>query len=81
MLVQSAVQVKSGISMSRMPGARHFTMVTMKLIPVSENVFDVETSNSFGLVGEQVVFELNPDGTVYRMRSGSNYSYPVKDWN
>jgi len=53
----------------------------MKLIPVSETVFDVQTSNSFGLVGEQVAFELNPDGSVHRMRSGYNYSYPVKDWD
>jgi hypothetical protein len=52
----------------------------VKLIPISENVFQVETSIGFGLQGELVEFELKPDGTVYRMRTGYNYSYPVEDW-
>ncbi len=34
-LVQSAVQVNSGIRISVMPGARLLRMVTMKLMPVS----------------------------------------------
>lgn len=51
-----------------------------KLIPEGEHTFRVETTNGFGLQGEKVVFELNPDGTVHRMKTGSNYSYAVKDW-
>ena len=34
-LVNTAVQVKSGIRMSVMPGARIFKIVTRKLMPVS----------------------------------------------
>lgn len=34
MLVHKVVQVKSGICIRRMVGARHFMIVTMKLIPV-----------------------------------------------
>ena len=35
-LVQSAVHVNTGIFIQVMPGARIFTMVTKKLIPVSK---------------------------------------------
>ena len=35
MLVHNAVQVNSGITIRRMPGARRRTMVTTKLIPDS----------------------------------------------
>ena len=35
MLVQSAVQVKTGIFIMVMPGARIFTMVAMRLMPES----------------------------------------------
>lgn len=51
-----------------------------KLIPEGEHTFRVEAANGFGLHGEKVTFELNPDGTVYRMKTGANYAYRVKDW-
>lgn len=51
-----------------------------RLIPVEEHTFKIKMDSGFGAFGELVVFELDEDGKVERVRMGQNYSYPVSDW-
>jgi CubicO group peptidase (beta-lactamase class C family) len=50
------------------------------LQPVSEHAFRSETKNGFGSHGELVVFEMDGDGGVARLRIGQNFMTPVTGW-
>jgi CubicO group peptidase (beta-lactamase class C family) len=51
----------------------------VRLVPVAEHTFRMETRDGYGSAGELVVFEL-ADGRVTRVRIGDNYTYPVAGW-
>jgi CubicO group peptidase (beta-lactamase class C family) len=51
-----------------------------RLTPVKEHTFKIKMDSGFGAHGELVVFELDEDGKVERVKMGQNYSYPVSDW-
>jgi CubicO group peptidase (beta-lactamase class C family) len=55
-------------------------LVVTWLIPTTEHVFRSETKNGFGSHGEPVVFELDADGRVARLKVGENALTPVTDW-
>jgi CubicO group peptidase (beta-lactamase class C family) len=48
------------------------------LVPVAEHTFRVEGGSPSGPHGERVVFELDKDGRVARVKIGENYTYPQK---
>jgi CubicO group peptidase (beta-lactamase class C family) len=48
------------------------------LVPVREHTFRIEGGSPSGPHGELVVFELDKDGKVNRVKIGANYSYPPK---
>jgi hypothetical protein len=50
------------------------------LVPVGEHTFRVETKDGFGLPGEHVVFEMDANGRVARVKLGANYVIPIADW-
>jgi CubicO group peptidase (beta-lactamase class C family) len=50
------------------------------LVPVAEHTFRIDTRNGFGAHGELVVFELDADGRVARVKVGDNYARPVAAW-
>lgn len=51
-----------------------------KLVPVGEHTFRIEMKSGFGSPGETLVFELDNEGTVKRVKIGQNYTYPISDW-
>jgi CubicO group peptidase (beta-lactamase class C family) len=51
-----------------------------KLIPVKAHTFRLESKNGFGANGELLLFEVDEAGTVQRVKSGENYTYPVRAW-
>jgi D-alanyl-D-alanine carboxypeptidase len=56
------------------------TEAMAKLVPVAEHVFRTETKEGFGANGELVVFEVDGEGKVARVKTGENYIYPVAEW-
>jgi D-alanyl-D-alanine carboxypeptidase len=50
------------------------------LVPVREHTFRVETKDGFGLPGELIVFEMDGDGRIARVKLGANYVMPITDW-
>jgi CubicO group peptidase (beta-lactamase class C family) len=50
------------------------------LHPTTEHVFRSETRNGFGSHGEPVVFELDAEGRVARLKVGDNYLTPLTEW-
>ncbi len=56
------------------------TLTLTKLTPVSEHIFTMESKSGYGSHGERVIFELNNQGKVKRVKVGANYSYPVEEW-
>lgn len=52
----------------------------VRLHPVAEHTFRMETKDGFGATGELVAFELDASGRVTRVRLGENYTYPVAEW-
>jgi D-alanyl-D-alanine carboxypeptidase len=52
----------------------------IKLSPVAEHVFRVQTKEGYSSQGELVVFEIDEVGKTVRMKMGENYSYPVAAW-
>jgi len=51
-----------------------------RLTPAGEHAFRLETADGFGQNGELVVFELDGEGAVRRVKVGENYAYPVESW-
>ena len=51
-----------------------------ELIPVDEHCVRIEGGDGSGPVGEKVVFELAPDGTVAHLKLGPNYAYPHAEY-
>jgi D-alanyl-D-alanine carboxypeptidase len=56
------------------------TLATVKLVPVAEHTFRIETKEGFSSNGELVVFEMDDEGQVQRMKMGQNYIYPQAEW-
>jgi hypothetical protein len=57
------------------------TLTMNKLIPVTENTFRLEAAADFAdNVGELVIFELDNEGQVSRIKIGQNYAYPQLEW-
>jgi hypothetical protein len=54
--------------------------VVVWLHPVADHVFRSETKNGFGTTAEPVVFEVDADGRVRRLRIGENWLDPVAQW-
>ena len=52
----------------------------IKLIPVGEHVFRMQSKDGYLSHGELVVFDLDHDGSVVRMKSGENYANPIAAW-
>jgi D-alanyl-D-alanine carboxypeptidase len=52
----------------------------VKLKPVTEHTFRMETKDRFGSNGELAIFELDPAGKVERLILGNIYTYPVAEW-
>ena len=50
------------------------------LVPVGEHTFRIETKDGMALPGEHVVFELDANGRVARVKLGANYVAPITDW-
>ncbi len=55
-------------------------MAPATLVPVGEHTFRVETKDGFGIPGERVVFEMDGNGRVARVKLGVNYVMPVTEW-
>lgn len=56
------------------------TLAVSKLVPVAEHTFRIETKDGFSAKGELVVFEMDDEGTVQRVKMGENYTYPQAEW-
>lgn len=52
----------------------------MRLIPVGENTFRMQSKNGYSGKGELAVFELDENGKVIRFKTGDNYTLPVETW-
>jgi hypothetical protein len=50
------------------------------LVPVAEHTFRVETKDGFGIPGEHIVFEMDANGRVARVKVGANYVMPITEW-
>jgi CubicO group peptidase (beta-lactamase class C family) len=50
------------------------------LHPAGEHTFRLETRNGFGINGEPVVFELDAEGRVRRVKIGENFLTPIPRW-
>jgi len=51
-----------------------------KLIPAGEHTFRLEASNGFMADGELVIFEMDDQNRVSRLKIGDIYTYPVAAW-
>jgi len=51
-----------------------------KLIPLTEYTFLIETEEGYANRGEQVVFEMDENGRVGRLKMGEDYLYPLEEW-
>ena len=51
-----------------------------KLVPVSEHTFRMESPMGYSSPGELLVFELDENGKVKRVKTGAGYILPVEDW-
>lgn len=51
---------------------------TLKLLPAGPHTFRMEGENGGAAVGELAVFEMGADGKVARLKTGSNYTFPVR---
>jgi CubicO group peptidase (beta-lactamase class C family) len=51
-----------------------------RLTPIDEHIFRIETEEGYGSRGEQVVFEINENGHVGRLKVGEDYLYPLEKW-
>lgn len=52
----------------------------VKLKPVADHTFRMETKEHFGSNGELAVFELDEAGNVARLKVGNGYTYPLVEW-
>jgi CubicO group peptidase (beta-lactamase class C family) len=50
------------------------------LVPLGEHTFRIETKDGMALPGEHVVFELDANGRVARVKLGVNYVMPITEW-
>jgi CubicO group peptidase (beta-lactamase class C family) len=50
------------------------------LVPVGTHTFLIETKDGMALPGEHVVFEMDAEGRVARVKLGANYVMPISDW-
>jgi CubicO group peptidase (beta-lactamase class C family) len=51
-----------------------------KLVPVAEHTFRIETKDGFGAHGELLIFEMDNEGRVQRVKAGENFTYPQAAW-
>jgi len=51
-----------------------------RLVPVGEHTFKMDMKYGIGGLGELVIFELNDKDEVVRVKTGDNYSHPIKRW-
>ncbi len=56
------------------------TLAPATLVPVREHTFRVETKDGFGIPGEHIVFEMDGNDRVARVKAGSNYLRPITEW-
>lgn len=52
----------------------------VKLKPVADHTFRMETKEHFGSHGELAVFEVDESGKVVHLTLGNTYTYPVAEW-
>ena len=64
------------------PGLPDPMAMATRLHPIEgrDHTFRAEEKDGYGGQGEAVVFELNPDGRVRRIRFGENYIDAVESW-
>ena len=60
------------------PTAMDVRSSILKLIPVGPHTFRMEGESGGAAVGELAVFEIGADGKVARLKTGSNYTFPVR---
>lgn len=51
-----------------------------KLIPLAQHTFRIESQDGFSSRGETVLFEMDDEGRVRRVKTGENYVYPLDRW-
>lgn len=56
------------------------TLAPATLVPAGEHRFRIETKDGMALPGEHVVFELDENGRVARVKLGVNYVMPITEW-
>ena len=76
----SQVIILNGELMMIDPSQPDPTLATLKLVPVAEHTFRIETKDGFSSNGELVVFEMDDEGQVQRVKMGQNYTYPQAEW-
>ncbi|MCJ7624663.1 MAG: serine hydrolase [Anaerolineaceae bacterium] len=74
------IMVYQGELVAVAPAAPDPSIDITRLTPVADHTFRMKMKNGFGAHGELVVFELDEEGNVERVKMGQNYSYPVSDW-
>ena len=52
----------------------------IRLRPVSEHAFRIESENGSASIGELAVFEMDAGGHVERLKLAANYMEPVEEW-
>jgi CubicO group peptidase (beta-lactamase class C family) len=56
------------------------TLAVNTLVPVGDHTFRAETEDGYSIHGELVVFEMDDEGQVHRVKAGQNFAYPVGKW-
>lgn len=56
------------------------TAMMAKLISVAEHTFRIESKAGFLAKGELVIFEMDNERKVQRVKIGENYAYPQAEW-
>ena len=51
-----------------------------RLVPVAEHAFRMESTDGYTSHGELMVFELDENGRVARVKVGANYTHPIGEW-
>jgi D-alanyl-D-alanine carboxypeptidase len=56
------------------------TLAMAKLIPVAEHTFQIEATDGFMADGELVIFEMDAENKVSRVKIGEVYTHPLAEW-
>lgn len=55
------------------------TEAMARLLPVAEHTFRMETEDGFSSKGELIIFEVDEERKVQRVKIGENYAYPQEE--